>query len=60
MSNAVVPPGQGSEDVGMGRAEALDRAIKHIEAGRFRAEGEDAKESLRAVQQLFEDRFGEE
>lgn len=27
---------------------------------KVRAEGEDAKESLRAVQQLFEDRFGEE
>jgi hypothetical protein len=37
MSNAVLPPGQGSEAVGIGRAEALDRAIKHIESGRFRA-----------------------
>jgi phosphocarrier protein HPr len=27
---------------------------------KVRAEGEDAKEALRAVQQLFEDRFGEE
>jgi phosphocarrier protein HPr len=27
---------------------------------KVRAEGEDAKEALRAIQQLFEDRFGEE
>ncbi len=27
---------------------------------KVRAEGDDAKEALRAVQQLFEDRFGEE
>ena len=27
---------------------------------KVRAEGEDAKEALRAIQQLFDDRFGEE
>ncbi len=27
---------------------------------KFRAEGGDAKEALRAIQQLFEDRFGED
>jgi phosphocarrier protein HPr len=27
---------------------------------KVRAEGEDAKEALRAIQQLFEDRFGED
>jgi hypothetical protein len=37
MSSAFVSPGQESQAVGMGRAEALDRAIKHIKADQFRA-----------------------